>query len=166
MPVHHARLSRNIADALALVGLVVLGGISIDRNYAAHKHQADSRRICEAVPASCSPAERAVMAQESSTSLFTRFEAAAVKADIALSRHPTYTLEYVARRADVFCRLLADSAFVQISLEVSFPPIAGWLETAKGRDTLEATILDVAVQTRCPAQGEKALSWRTQSPWR
>lgn len=51
-----------IAAPLLLFGLVILLGMILDGRYTEYKRKADSWRICQAVTASCTAAERAAMA--------------------------------------------------------------------------------------------------------
>lgn len=91
--------------------------------------------------------------------VYGQFQAVAGNSRIDLGKHRTYTEEYVASRAHLFCNLLAQGNMTDLTKEIAFPPVVHWTETTTDRPRLEAAILGTGPPTYCPAYTRQARQW-------
>jgi tetratricopeptide (TPR) repeat protein len=96
-------------------------------------------------------------------SMYGNFKAVLDRSGLSLTDHPSYTEQYVASRALLFCGLMTDGNLTKLTQEIAFPPVR-WAERPKDRPRLEAAILMTDTPALCPGNQRTADQWlRTNS---
>ena len=85
-----------------------------------------------------------------SGSPYEQFQSLATQSGIDLSQHPTYTEQYFASRAQLYCSLLSSGDFTKALTEVSAPPVINGTETRNDRSRSEVAIMRVGTKAYCP----------------
>ncbi|HEY6328081.1 MAG TPA: hypothetical protein VI756_02000 [Blastocatellia bacterium] len=93
------------------------------------------------------------------STMYSNFRNVAAASGIDLSRHPSYTEEYVVSRAHYFCGLMSAGDITKLTSEITFPPVQSMFETTQDRSRLEAIILKTGTPMYCPASNTTANQW-------
>jgi hypothetical protein len=91
-------------------------------------------------------------------SMYSSFGAVLDRSRLSLADHPSYTEQYVASRARLFCGLMSDGNLTKLTQEITFPPVR-WTESPKDRPRLEAAILMTGTPALCPGNQQIADQW-------